>query len=255
MKNHQKPKLSVVMPFHGRHELTKKTIYSLLRHKEYQQLDLDINIIVGGKSNELKTFCIENQVQYISLSNDPLGNKFNQLFLAGAKIGDYVMIAGSDTFFSPDYFLLATEAMNNNKPSFAAERIVFFDAQTMEGRLVCTDYVGSGFAVRSDVIQEVFKKFGALYVPSANRGLDGPAFNRVKQVINANIFQLKGFQPLLIEVKTNENIWPFENFLKYPPVFWDEFRNYLILYDRGVIDSFHRNYTYYKNVKPQEIEN
>lgn len=248
--------LSIVMPFHGRHELTRKTIYSILRHKEFQKNEIYIELIVVGKAPEIKSFCMENNVIFVQVANSPLGHKFNQGVLRGMEIGDYVMILGSDAFLLPEYLLLVAEAMNNNKEAFTADRIVFINAENLEGRMIAEDRIGSGYCVRTDILKKVFEKFGALYISSSEKSLDGPAFGRVKEIREGKEpFVLRGFYPLLLEVKTNQNLWPFSNYLKFPVYHWDELKHYIMRYDVGQIESFHKNYTYYKEQQNVQASN
>jgi len=240
----QKIKLSICVPFYGRHELLKKTLAGLLRHKDDLSDQLIIQIFVAGDAPEIKRFCAYNRIEYTVTPNNPLGLKFNRVVAAGARSGDYIMILGSDAFLSPDYFTIALKLMKKDVPAMAADQVIFVCGKTLDARLVRSEPLGSGLCFSKKTYEEVIKKHTGLYRNELNKGLDFDAFSRLREAGNGMITPMVGFSPIILEVKTDENIWKFSNFEQYPLAYMDEFEHYFTRHDMGAIRTFHRIHTY-----------
>jgi len=210
-------KLSICTPVHGRHELVRKTLRSLVRYRGLMAAEFDIRIFVANKSPEIKRFCKENDIQFVPALNTPLGAKFNQLIAAGAIEADYICILGSDAFLSPLYFEAIKNKIKAGAELMAPGSFVALCADTLQTRFVRSDYVGSGLCFSARLYRAALAKHGALYRPEINKSLDESAVARLREAGDHILHILDAPYSLVLEVKSAENIWPFHKFAAHAP--------------------------------------
>ena len=219
-------KLAIAMPVNGRYELTRRTINSLLKHRDYWQKEVAIKIFLG--TNENFYFKIADvhpwAIEAVKVENQPLGKKFNEICDAAANWGDYFILLGSDDILSPDYFLMATEAMELNKPWAALEQTYICELQTLETRFLRLNpgsYIGGGLLTKSAAWHQLREVYGEVYPEKSKKGLDGQAHARYKELFGA-AWVMHTFKPVLLATKGDSNIWPFYMFANFAPVPFDK---------------------------------
>lgn len=242
--NHKKIKLAICVPVHGRHELVRKTLAALVRHSEYYFADFTIKVFVAGAAPEIKRFCAANNIEFVFTENTPLGRKFNRLVEAGARWGDYIVVLGSDAFLAPDYFQIAAKYIHKGVQAMAPDAVIFVDGATLDARFVRSEPLGSGLCFSRELYLKVIETHSGLYRSELNKGLDSAAFHRLCEAGDGRIVPMTGFHPIIIEVKTEDNIWKFSQFESHPKAYMDEFEHYFTRHDIGAIKNFHVIYTY-----------
>jgi hypothetical protein len=213
-------KLDIAIPVNGRFHIAKLVIDSLQKHRQYWQKEIQIRIFLGTDQAFFKEIADELPwaITAVELKNTPLGDKFNKLCDAAAAWGDYFVLLGSDDILSPDYFLLAAEAIELNKTWAALNQCYITDVKTLETKFVRLDegYIGGGLLTRSESWNELREKYGDVYPADQNKGLDGQAFGRYGEHLG-KCWVMNSFSPLLLTVKSQDNIWPFFMFKEFPP--------------------------------------
>jgi len=235
-------KLAIALPVNGRYELTRRAINSLLKHRDYWKKEVAIRIFLGTHEKFYFELASVHQwaIEAVEIENSPLGSKFNKLSDAAAQWGDYFIFLGSDDFLSPNYFLMATEAMELNKKWSAVSQAYVVNAVTLETRFVQVQngFVGSGLLMKSDAWMQLREIYGDVY-PAKNKSLDGQAFGRMKELFG-NCWDMNSFRPMIACLKSlkDGNIWAFYMFDKFPAVNFDKLHDNFINSDLLSIENY-----------------
>lgn len=236
-------KLAIAMPVHGRIDLTRRTINSILKHREYWKKEIQIKIFLG--TNEQFYFDLADQnpwaITAVKLENLPLGEKFNKLCDTAADWGEYFVLLGSDDILSPDYYILAGEAMELNKNWAGVRELYLTNIQNLETRFLRMEeghgIVGSGLLTRSEAWKKLREQFGDVY-PQQNKELDGQAFGRYETALG-KCWIMHSFRPLMLSVKSQENIWPFYMFEEFTKVDFFKLHDYFTNSDIFELEKYH----------------
>ncbi len=99
-------KLCAPIPVFGRFPLVRLTISRLIRQ--------GVIPIIIGHEREAMQIAEEFNIEFIPMSNDPLGNKWNSGFMACKSYNpDGVIFMGSSDWCSDDYLELVADAIND----------------------------------------------------------------------------------------------------------------------------------------------
>lgn len=239
-------KLAIAIPVYGRYELTRRIILSLLKHRDYWQKEVAIKIFLGTHEEFFYNIAENNTwaIKAVKVKNNPLGNKFNKICDAAARWGDYFVLCGSDDLLSPDYFLMATEAMELNKKWAALSQAYVVDVASLETRFVRIQkgFLGSGLLVKSDSWMQLREVYGDVF-PSEDKGLDGQAFGRMNELFG-DAWEMATFKPIIAclkskyPLKSERNIWDFYLFEKFPSVHFDKLHENFINSDLLSIEKY-----------------
>ena len=225
-------KLAIAMPVNGRYELTRRVINSLLKHRDYWTKEVAIKIFLGTHEEFYFKLAEANPwaIEAVKLENKPLGRKFNDLCQRAASWGDYFILLGSDDILSPDYFLMITETMELNKPWAGLNQCYVCELATLRTRYLKLNeglLIGGGLLTKSSAWFQVREKYADVY-PEGDKGLDGQAHARYKDVLGP-CWVLHTFKPVLLATKTpNANLWPFYMFENFAAVHFDKLHDNFI---------------------------
>lgn len=235
-------KLAIAMPVNGRYELTRRVINSLLKHRDYWTKEVAIKIFLG--THEDFYFNLANAhpwaIEAVKLDNNPLGRKFNDICDAAANWGDYFVLLGSDDILSPDYFLMATEAMELNKPWAALNQAYICELETLQTRFVRLNegsLIGGGLLTKSVAWQQLREVYGQVYPEKQSKGLDGQAFGRYKELYGP-AWVMHTFKPVILCTKGETNIWPFYLFANFAAVPFDKLHENFIDSDLLTLEQY-----------------
>ena len=149
-------KLCAPIPVFGRFHLVRLTISRLMMQ--------GVTPIIMGHENEAEEIAKEFNIEFIRISNDPLGNKWNAGFVACKNYkADAVLFMGSSDWASNDYILNVKESIQDF--SFIGMFGCHFADVADEVRLVHWpgygkgqrqyEPIGIGRAIRSDIMDKM----------------------------------------------------------------------------------------------------
>ena len=176
-----------------------------------QHIPKDITLICVGDEDENMTAFTESKVKggYLIHENKPVSNKWNAgLEFAKSHEFDYLIITGSDDFFSPDLW----EWYKSLDVHYAG-LLDFYFMDSLTGKVKYNDGFsfnrkgephGAGRALHRSVLDAVGWK---LWKDGRNEGLDASMTDTLKGIAMDFQFikvQSKGF--VAVDVKTDENI-------------------------------------------------
>lgn len=218
--------ICVVIPAWERFELTELVL------KSYHHTALNL-----AKSNtcRLVVLLASDQEEYVDIArrwsahlkvveNRPLGRKFNKAMEAGALLGDYVMLTGSDDLISEEYFRAIIRHLEGPHPEpwGGVSSLVFCNIEPSAPGFELVKVrqeigvLGTGLWMRSDLMLKVKKRYGGLYMDFKNQGIDVTAGPRLKEVSKYSGFNLSSPEPLVLGIKSGINIWSFDKFRRFP---------------------------------------
>ena len=154
--------------------------------------------------------------------NEPLGAKFNAALTASRETTpDWVLIMGSDDFFCEKAADALGDAVRDNR-SVGFQDIYFADLPTQRMRYIPgyrvksrhTEPVGPG-TLHSAALLEQFH--WRLWDGTKHHGMDHSRFRTLK-VHHAlpELLNLRALDAVMVDVKTETNLWPFDRTRKQP---------------------------------------
>lgn len=162
--------------------------------------------------DSMKPLCKKYRVDYCIHENEPLGLKKNfglQVALKRHSF-DYIIEIGSDD-------LLKNEIMEVYPWEFSFMGLKsFIQMNSVDG--ACRKWslkdggFGVGRAIRRDVLESLINEEGRLQLWSDNynKRLDGVSVMRMG-MIGAGQRSFESLEPVAIDVKSDQNIWPFDS--------------------------------------------
>jgi hypothetical protein len=190
-------------------ELCFKGINRLREHP-----DFDIQVLAVASEPEMLPLCEKYNVHVVTHDNLPLGRKKNFGLQAAKSFDfDYLMEIGSDT-------LVLNELLDEYKNLIGVHHFfgigdaAFIDSESQSCRRVkgASTY-GGGRMISREALEKVGFK---LWPDHLNKGLDNASVFRMARE-GFFYHQLKpGPVPLVFDVKSEVNIWPFNHLIGRP---------------------------------------
>lgn len=206
----QRTKILVFLAVWKRPHITELCFVGLERLKTHPDFEIEVLAVISEDS--MKPLCEKYGVHWVMAENLPLGKKKNTGLAHAQKFEfDYLMEIGSDD-------LILNELLDAYKP-FLSHGVDFFgvrDAAYIHSsaghcrRLISKSTYGAGRMIsRKALIKAKWK----LWKDSINRGLD----NNSVFALGALGFKYQRLEPgefpMVIDVKSDENLWHFDYFL------------------------------------------
>lgn len=207
-------KVMMWMQVHGRREILKQVIA--------HHADLPCLKFAVCSTEEEVEFMTDNGWHAYRYDNKPLGKKSDMGMRAALTIEgwEYLVQINSDDFLSQKYWKAIKPLVEQGVDAAGLKDIYFVDSYTLrakkiryrdgeEGKL----YMGAGRLFRRDVIEKTIEQTGCFWDWGIMRALD---LHSERRVLNSGFtFQeIKSPKPLVMDFKSNENIWSFEAYTK-----------------------------------------
>lgn len=153
-------------------------------------------------------------IEFVYYKNEPLSEKWTAALVAAMrKEWDYLFITGSDDFFSHELWQAYKPYIETGEDYFGMDLILFYDLMTK--RLTQFKYpferlIGCGRMISRKCVEDCFP----LWESGLNTGLDRNSENKIllknyqRKIIPAKY-------PLMLDIKTKENIWKFNSYLAF----------------------------------------
>lgn len=203
-------KIRVLMPLYKRPEVTR---FCLERLKEIKS-EHEIAITCVISEEDWKGYLDDKGIDWAWAENDPLGKKINEGVKATlAHEFDYLMVMNSDNVFDAKLLIYYKTFFESLNPYFGIDRITFVNWYTKEARDFSYDYsvLGACKCIRRDVVEKAMK-FGYLYPPEKNRGLDDGMMDNMIHNLGVYPTIVKYEGQLAWDFKSETNIWNWEFF-------------------------------------------
>jgi len=208
-----KTKILIFLALWKRPKITELCFEGLNRLRTHP--DFDIQVLAVLSEEEMKPLCAKYHVNYVECENSPLGRKKNYgLSFAKNHTFDYLMEIGSDD-------LILNELLDSYKP-FIESGVKFFgirDAAYIDSeggycnRLQSNSTYGAGRMIHRSLLELVDFR---LWKETLERGLDNNSvFSFMRRGIDYKQVKPMAF-PGVIDVKSAENIWPFNHRVGVP---------------------------------------
>ena len=197
----------ILLPIWGRKAITLLCLKNLKELKE--KYGIEVMCIVSESWAKMEAF--NYGFKWVEVSNDDLGHKMNVGVEAVMRMDfDYMMNLGSDDIINERLFEIYKPYFEKRTPMFGITKATFIDTVSNECK-VC-DYqilIGAGRAIRTDLIEQFVMRDGKsiMYDKGINRGLD---MNSMKK-FNCSHTEIETEDHLIIDLKSNKNIWTFDN--------------------------------------------
>lgn len=165
---------------------------------------------------EMAILCDKYGIDYTFFSNDHLGAKKNAgLRACRDRQFDYLMEIGSDDLVFDELFDLYTPYMDAGVPVFGVKDVIYIDSETGSCRRLQSHVTyGAGRMISRKTLEAVdFTLWG----DRVGLGMDNNSLARLKSY-GFQYEQVQSPGPVLIDIKSQENIWKFNHYLglEYP---------------------------------------
>jgi len=204
-------KILALLPIWHRFGLLKLSVESLL------ESDIEPYLVISpGEDKEIIDYA--KQFRHSYHENIPIGSKLNQSIADILKKEvqfDFLMNFGSDNLINPELVKIY-ESYLNKYSFFGIDDFYIFDIvskRTVYFKMFGVDYgIGAGRMIRKDILLRLQKKGQQLYINSFNSGLDSCSADIIKANFNMEQFIIHSDTiPLILDVKSLQNINSFEN--------------------------------------------
>jgi hypothetical protein len=197
------------MQVHGRRAILEQVVS--------HHADIDCLKFAVCSTEEEAEFMNEHGWYSYVYENRPLGKKSDMGIRAALQIQgwDYLVQINSDDFLSPKYWKAIKPLMERNIEAAGIKAIYFVDSYTLQAKMMRYQsevegrwYMGAARLFRRDVIDKTIEATGCFWDWHINRALD---LHSERRVINAgfNFEEIESTKPLVMDLKSNENIWAF----------------------------------------------
>lgn len=197
-------KILILLPIWGRQKITNICFDNL----QDLQKDFNIQVLCVGSEGWAKLEAFKRGFKYVDAPNDCLGTKHNIGVQKSLEYKyDYLMNLGSDDIITRDLFKLYEPYFASDYPFFGSTRLTFIDSESKEART--KDYkimIGAGRCIKRSEI-EALK--GDMY-DKKQRGLDLNSMSK----FDCPMQEIENPFNTIIDIKSKENIWPFEEVTK-----------------------------------------
>lgn len=195
----------------------KRPIVFEMFAESIKKIPFEVDVIVAGsEGHESKRMVERHGFTYIEVPNRPLGAKMNATTKA-AKGSDYVICLGSDDLLSVDTWLRLYEEMQKGYDIIGLQDLYFYDLKTRKA-IYWGGYIGKRYGHTTGVgrclSKKVMSKLGwECWRSRIDRYLDASMSERLRNTgvdFNVKTINLKDSGLLAVDVKSSENITPFE---------------------------------------------
>ena len=204
-------KILIYLALWKRPQITELCFKGLNRLRQHP--DFDIQVLAVASEQEMIPLCEKYNVHVVTHSNLPLGKKKNFGLQAARSFKfDYLMEIGSDT-------IILNALLDEYKKDFIGVHhffgigdAAFIDTETKICRRVCgaSTYGGGRMISRAALEAMDFK----IWPDDINKGLDNKSVFKLAREGGFWYQQLRpGSIPLVFDIKSAENIWPFNHLL------------------------------------------
>jgi hypothetical protein len=170
------------------------------------------HFIAGVSSEEEVAFCLAHRIHYALCENNPVGRKWNFVLRCANIIRvDYshVLFMDSDDFMRDDFFY----HYNSTKYHQGLNCIYVSDGEITHIVKLNNGISGAGRMLTRTAFEGLLSKYPENVFPDKDRGLDPFIHNKL---IDCGFFPVKINTPVLMDYKTDVNIWPISIFSKFP---------------------------------------
>lgn len=206
-----KTKILVFLALWKRPRITELCFKGLNRLRQHP--NFDIQVLAVASEPEMLPLCEKYNVHAVTHENLPLGRKKNFGLQAAKSFEfDYLLEIGSDTLVLNDLLDEYRRSFIGVHHFFGIGDAAFIDSETQECRRVGGASTYGGGRMISRVALE--KMNWTIWPDKQNKGLDNASV--LKLATQGGFFyqQLKpGSVPLVIDIKSEVNIWPFNHLL------------------------------------------
>ena len=194
--------LVAISASHGRHALTRLWA----RHTETLGLDAIVVAYTEGDVEMRRTIC-PTSFTLVPMPNDPLAGKFNAAMERALELGaTRIMILPDDDFVSQEWVDTARASTDDY---IIPQSCGVYSPATEQAYLIHKFSAGTlRFGAGRVVSRKAVKKYGELWTPTINRGLDTASNQRLLDNGFTHKIVTTSSIPIT-DVKTEENIWPF----------------------------------------------
>ena len=196
--------------------LWKRPELSRIVLEYYRDLEIkgvEFVLLAVGSDKESKDLANDCGWSYVKAKNAPLSNKWN----AGCETlkghVDAVLIVGSDDLLNKDYFTEAVKMLQTGQTAVGLDSLHYYSVE--DGRCVYMEraYPGAGIMIAAVSLDKVDWR---PWQDGVNRRIDGHLMNKMHQ--EAYPFAYRGIKhgtkAILIDIKTEENIWTFNEMIE-----------------------------------------
>lgn len=213
--------IAIVIPCWMRPEILSLTVKQLniLCEENINKVNITVIYSLSHEDPQISEvisalkFCMHKYYVVFS-DNNLLGQKVNDAITIAISLDfDYIMNLGSDDLIHPDLIDLYLPFLEMEIPFFGLASVWFY--KSGEKPFCFQNYnsnylIGAGRMIHKKVINKVNDKFGSLYNPSINRGMDTHSANKIMECGFKQIFVYDGKHPLIVDIKSDINIHSYE---------------------------------------------
>lgn len=213
--------IAIVIPCWMRPEILSLTIKQLnvLCEKTSDKVNITVIYSLSHEDPQIKEviallkLCKHKYIVVFS-NNNLLGQKVNDAITIAISLDyDYIMNLGSDDLVHPNLIDLYLPFLEMEIPVFGLTSVWFYKSGQTPFNF-CDyngDYlIGAGRMIHKKVIEKVIEKFGALYQPGINRGMDTHSAKRIIECGYNQIIVYDGNEPLIVDIKSDVNIHNYD---------------------------------------------
>lgn len=206
-----KIKILIYLALWKRPEITELCFLGIERMKTHP--DYDIEVLSVLSEDEMKPLCEKYGVNWVEHDNEYLGRKKNFGLKACERFKfDYLMEIGSDD-------LIMNELLDLYKPYiglhdlFGVKDIAYVDTETGAcRRLRSNGNYGAGRMISRSILE---KMNFTLWQDDLKMGMDNNSTWRLLKY-KTMFYHVNSESPMLIDVKSDVNIWPFNHLVGQP---------------------------------------
>lgn len=208
-------KVAVLMPIWKRPEILSAILKRWKSPSQKMNIKLYFVFIVSKEDPHFaqlvdicKYFLKSDKIEgiVVEFPNLPVASKQNAgLDIALKKEWDYLMNLGSDNVLADDYWNLVWPEMWSGTDVILSNRVVFLDSHTGEVIEWRYSLIGAGRLIARRLIDAAWKKFGYLYTPHMNSGMDTCSRLNYTKAFGSHSETVLN-QSLVVDIKSFTNI-------------------------------------------------
>lgn len=202
-------KILIYLAAWKRPEITELCFKGIERLKKHPDFDFEVLVVISEE--EMITLCVKYGYTYCMYENLPLGKKKNYgLSIAKMMQWDYLLEIGSDDLILNELLDDYKEMISKGDEFFGIADSAYINSRTGECRRVKDKSTyGAGRMIKREAFSKV--KW-APWTDRFNQGLDNNSiFNFQRAGVKYKRVAPREY-PLVIDVKSDENIWKFNYF-------------------------------------------
>lgn len=192
--------------------------------EQFKGLGIETEVVVIGDDKDLPAVCEKRGYLHFHFKNSPIGTKFEmglRWMLRNLEF-DYFMEYCSDNILREDWAELMAKELKAGRAWIAHDQFYIVDAAT--GRTHLFGGRGQsnvGRCTKRDLLVKCQKHLGRCYDGDLMSGMDASFRANISRCSDQLTYLLKTKTPLIVDLKTKENINKFEGFARkserFPP--------------------------------------